>query len=293
MKIAIDCGHTVAIGSTDGGAEGCGRLEQNLTREVGGLVIAKLQNLGHEVINCTCDDCSDLMESLSYRTNTANNNGAEIFVSIHFNASNGEGHGTEVFTYKGKEIEQARNILNNIVNLGYTNRGIKGESLYVTNHTNMTAMLVECCFIDNENDMSKYNANSFADAIVKGLVGQTVGVGIVQDNQPQTSNSDGYSQTVFDFQRQWNETYGDIYGRISEDGYWGDETEKALSRTLVKKGANNSLVGFIQCRVGAEVDYDFGGITEQCVINYQNNHGLIADGKVAYNTVKCILNQYK
>lgn len=292
MKIAIDNGHSIAVGSFDTGAEGCGKLEQNLTREVGGLVMAKLQNLGHEVINCTCDDCSDLTESLAYRTDTANNNGAEIFVSIHFNASNGEGHGTEVFTYNGNEIVQARNILNNIVALGYTNRGIKGERLYVTSHTNMTAMLVECCFIDNEGDMSKYNANNFANAIVNGLVGQTVEVTPTQNSQPKQVNN-GYSQTVFDFQCQWNETYGGIYGRISEDGFWGKETEKALSLTLIKRNMRNSLVGFIQCRVGADVDYDFGGITKQCVINYQNNHNLISDGVVGYNTMKCILNQYK
>lgn len=34
-------------------------------------------------------------------------------------------------------------------------------------------MLIECCFCDNRNDMNRYNAENMANAIVKGLVGQT------------------------------------------------------------------------------------------------------------------------
>ena len=171
MKFLIDCGHTLSGGDT--GAIGCGKLEQNLTREVGSKDIAKLQALGHTVVNCTVDYASTLSESLAARVNKANNAGGDLYVCIHFNASNGAGHGTEVFTYNGKELTQARNVLNNICSLGYSNRGIKGANLYVINHTNMNAMLLECCFIDYASDLSKYNAENFANAIVKGLVGTT------------------------------------------------------------------------------------------------------------------------
>ena len=111
MKFCIDCGHTIS--GADTGAIGCGKLEQNLTREVGMKVIAKLQALGHTVVNCTVDYASSMSESLATRVNKANNNGGDLYVCIHFNASNGLGHGTEVFTYNGKELTQARNILNN------------------------------------------------------------------------------------------------------------------------------------------------------------------------------------
>lgn len=287
MKIAIDNGHSIAVGSADGGAEGCGRLEQNLTREVGGLVMAKLQNLGHEVINCTCDDCSSLTESLAYRTNTANNSGAEIFVSIHFNASNGEGHGTEVFTYNGNEIAQARNILNNIVALGFTNRGIKGERLYVTSHTNMTAMLVECCFIDNEGDMSKYNANNFANAIVSGLVGQTVEVTPTQNSKSQQNNdvNNGYSQTSQD---NWTARVQLLIGAVS-DNIVGRET---LSKVpTLRYGDKGEIVKLLQERLNfygfncGEIDGDFGNLTANALRHYQENRGLVADsicGKISW-----------
>ncbi|EPS46810.1 N-acetylmuramoyl-L-alanine amidase, partial [Clostridium botulinum A1 str. CFSAN002368] len=108
-------------------------------------------------------------------TNTANNNNVDLYVSIHFNCYNGNAYGTEILTYEGKELLEARKVLNNICSLGYTNRGIKdGSNLYVLKHTKAKAMLIECCFCDNSGDMNRFNAENMADAIVKGLVGTTV-----------------------------------------------------------------------------------------------------------------------
>ncbi|AUN11554.1 N-acetylmuramoyl-L-alanine amidase [Clostridium botulinum] len=171
MKIGIDCGHTLS--GNDYGAVGI-KAESNLTREVGTKVISKLQALGHTAIKCYKDSCSSLNDSLSYRTNTSNNNNVDLYVSIHFNCYNGSAYGTEVFTYGGKELLEAKAVLNNICSLGYTNRGIKnGSNLYVIRNTKAKAMLIECCFCDNARDMSRYNAENMANAIVKGLVGQT------------------------------------------------------------------------------------------------------------------------
>ncbi|APQ95575.1 N-acetylmuramoyl-L-alanine amidase [Clostridium botulinum] len=171
MKIGIDCGHTLS--GADYGAVGI-KAESNLTREVGTRVISKLQALGHTVIKCYKDSCSSLNDSLSYRTNTANNNNVDLYVSIHFNCYNGSAYGTEVFTYGGKKLQQARAVLNNICALGYTSRGLKdGSGLYVLKHTKAKAMLIECCFCDNAGDINRYNAENMANAIVKGLVGKT------------------------------------------------------------------------------------------------------------------------
>ncbi|APU60718.1 N-acetylmuramoyl-L-alanine amidase [Clostridium botulinum] len=195
MKIGIDCGHTLS--GADYGAVGI-KAESNLTREVGTRVISKLQALGHTVIKCYKDTCSSLNDSLSYRTNITNNNNVDLYVSIHFNCYNGSAYGTEVFTYGGKELPQARAVLNNICALGYTNRGLKdGSSLYVLKHTKAKAMLIECCFCDNSGDMSRFNGESMANAIVKGLVGTTVNT----PSQPSTNNNnwinlDGKTGTI-------------------------------------------------------------------------------------------------
>lgn len=174
MKIGVDFGHTQYRGSYDYGAVGI-RPESHLTREVGNLVISKLKQLGHTVINCTVDTCTSLNDSLGRRVSVANNNNLDFYVSIHFNCFNKNAHGTEVFTYGGRSYKQANNILNNLVSLGFTNRGIKdGSDLYVISNTNCESMLVEVCFCDNQSDMNIYNAEKVANAIVKGLTGQTV-----------------------------------------------------------------------------------------------------------------------
>lgn len=169
MIFEINDGHCLT--GKDTGAQGCGYKEEVLTRQVGALVRAKLKAKGHTVINCTVDSANSVSEALNNICAKANAVKADYFISIHFNASTGAGHGTEIFTYAAKEGKQARNILNNISSLGYTNRGIKdGSKLAVIRNTKASAMLVECCFVDNVADMKLFNAQRIADAIVKGLV---------------------------------------------------------------------------------------------------------------------------
>ena len=285
-KFCIDCGHTLS--GADTGAIGCGKLEQNLTREVGMKVIAKLQALGHTVVNCTVDYASSMSESLAARVNKANNAGGDLYVCIHFNAYNGKSYGTEVFTHNGKELPQARNVLNNIVALGYTNRGIKSANLYVINHTNMNAMLIECCFIDNASDMSKYNAENFADAIVKGLVGTTTST-TTTTNKPTTNTNSNYNPHLKD----WQSGFCKVYYAISVDGVIGNETKTAMRKAIIRRGSNNCLVGFLQARIGTTPDNIFGANTEQKLREFQANNGLEADGIAGYNTWNKIFELFK
>jgi len=176
MIYEINCGHCNQ-GKYDGGAIGNGYREQDLTRLVGNIVMAKLRAQGHTVINCTVDSANSVNSALNAICAKADAVKADIFVSIHLNASNSLGHGTEIFTYGAREIPQARKILNNIVAMGFTNRGIKdGSHLAVVKNTDATSMLVELCFIDNVADMQKFNDEKMADAIVLGLTGQSVSV---------------------------------------------------------------------------------------------------------------------
>ena len=289
MKFLIDCGHTLSGGDT--GAIGCGKLEQNLTREVGSKVIAKLQALGHTVVNCTVDYASTLSESLAARVNKANNAGGDLYVCIHFNASNGAGHGTEVFTYNGKELTQARNVLNNICALGYTNRGIKSANLYVINHTNMNAMLIECCFIDNASDMSKYNAENFANAIVKGLVGTTTSTTTNTNTGSATNTTNSnYNPHLKDLQQAYNRQYGK---NIYVDGIRGNQTEEMLNTIILKAGSRGDVVSWVQCRVGAGIDGIFGQETKNKVKEFQQRNNLTSDGIVGYNTLNKMLELFK
>lgn len=277
-------GHTLTGGDT--GAEGCGRRELDCTREIGYKVKAKLEALGHTVNICSVDSATTLNESLATRVNKANSYGGDLYVSIHLNA--GGGHGTEVYTYRGKEVRQARDVLNNICSLGYSNRGIKGANLYVINHTKMTAMLIECCFIDSQEDMNRYNSENIADAIVQGLVEQTnmntVNVSVQQSNSKVSSDWVRRLQEECNRQGFSNQVVDGISGPIALSGC-----------PTLKYGAQGNITMLIQEKL-VELGYDtkgidgiFGGGTLESVKKFQKDSGLEGDGVFGKNTWKKLL----
>lgn len=276
MKINLDMGHTLRGGDT--GSEGCGRREQDCTREIGYKVKAKLEALGHSVCVCSIDSASSLNESLAARVNRANSNGGDLYVSIHLNA--GGGHGTEVYTYQGRELSVARNVLNNICSLGYTNRGLKGASLYVVNHTNMPAMLIECCFIDSNEDMNRYNAEDIANAIVKGIVGET---SAATSNVKQSSKENDWVR------RLQEECNRQGFSNQSVDGIPGPNTVNGCP--TLKYGASGEITKLIQEKLVSlgyntnGIDGIFGNGTLEAVRSFQANNGLEVDGIVGHNTI--------
>ena len=169
MKYGIDIGHNCP---PDSGASGI-RSEDRLTMEVGNKVIDKLKSLGHTVIPCKPNSASTVNRSLGSRCDKANSNGVDFFVSIHFNAFNGQANGTEVFAISDGGRKVAQKVLDEIVKLGFFNRGVKsGSHLYVLRRTNMPGILIEGCFIDSAKDMQIYDGEAMANAIVAGLTGK-------------------------------------------------------------------------------------------------------------------------
>lgn len=172
MRFGIDLGHGV---NPDRGAVG-NIAEETIINAVGNLVISKLKFLGHTVIELRPSSATSVSNSLYSRYNKANNNNVDMCVSIHANA--GGGRGTEIYTYKGKEVQEARAVLNKIVSLGFVNRGIKdGSNLAMVKNTVAVSMLIEVCFVDSS-DSSLYSsigAEKIANAIVEGLTGQVIG----------------------------------------------------------------------------------------------------------------------
>ena len=239
-KIVIDLGHGVG---SDRGAVGV-IAEETIINNVGSLVIDKLRALGNEVLTVRPSSASSVENSLEQRVNASNNFGADLFVCIHANA--GGGQGTEVFTYNGKELSYARNILNNLVALGFRNRGIKSESLYVINHTDAESLLLEICFVDTQSDVDLYYSlgdEKIADAIVKGIVGQTVTVSPTINTQPavQATTPQSPIQKAKEFvgnrclelQQKLNKAFN---CGLSEDNNFGQLTYEALGESQLKLG---------------------------------------------------------
>ena len=76
------------------------------------------------------------------------------------------------------------------------------------------------------------------------------------------------------------------------DGIRGQQVERAMRQAVLSVGSNNSLVGWLQCRLSVGIDNIFGNQTKQAVINYQKANGLSADGIVGYNTWNSLMKKY-
>lgn len=162
MKIVINAGHT-KIGKGTGAIK---YLNESVeTRKISYELMSLLANTNHEVIPAVFDRSTN---NLKEAVDLANNEKADVFISIHLNA--GGGTGVECFTWKGKGLVIAEHICNNIAKLDFKNRGIKdGSNLYVIKNTKMSAVLVECCFVDNQDDYANYNYKSIARAIYNAI----------------------------------------------------------------------------------------------------------------------------
>ena len=144
MKIAIRGGHCPK-------ATGAKGIIDELTedRKVKDSVIKYLRMLGYNVLEVTPPDYTSSNVDLYYGVTKANNWGADLFVSIHFNKAydsyNGA-LGSEVCVYN--TFDTANRVVEKLGCLGFGNRGQKiRKNLYELRNTNMLAMIIEVCFV--------------------------------------------------------------------------------------------------------------------------------------------------
>ena len=190
MRINIHAGHN-ADGRTACGAIGFIR-ESTEARRVKDAVIGMLRQLGHTVYDCTVDDAAGVSDNLRQIIAKCNAHEVDLDVSIHFNSGardasgNGRTTGTEVFVYSPSSAARtdAEIVCRAIAQLGFQKRGVKySTGLYVLKHTKAPAMLVECCFVDDRDDVQLYDCQKMAEAIVYGITSQRV----AKEEQPDTN----------------------------------------------------------------------------------------------------------
>lgn len=282
MKIAVDLGHGV---SYDRGASGFVSEEQ-IVREYGSLLINKLVANGYSVLNVTPQSANSLLDSLSQRTNAANSFGANLFVSCHVNSfSNSQAQGCETEYISGYGKIYAQYITDSIASLGFVNRGITYRpDLYVLKHSTMAAVLIEPFFCSSIDDCKKYNGNSLADAIVKGIMladGKNSGSTVIISNK---------SDWVYRLQSELNKQFG---AGLVLDGIPGPKTLAAC--ITVKQGAVGNITKLIQEKLISlgyntnGLDGIFGSGTLNAIMKFQTSKGLVADGIVGQNTWKALL----
>ena len=174
MRVFLNPGHDTTY---DSGAVNprTGLRECDVAAEVGALVQGYLEQAGCEVAALQSDNLNGESPWLPCVVQSANAWPADIFVSLHCNATNGQARGTEtlVFMAGGESEQLARCIQQRMVDAVDTvDRGVKErEGLCVLRRTAMPAVLVEMAFIDNDEDarLLTEQTDEIARAIARGV----------------------------------------------------------------------------------------------------------------------------
>jgi len=169
-KLNFDYGH----GGRDSGAILGNRKESNDVLSIGKEIAVEMRRHGVKVDETRTNDST---LSLRDRSSFENKKDYDYFVSFHRNAFNKKVHGVETFTYSHsskKANELATKVQNNLVKLGFTNRGTKEANFHVLRETKSPAILVEMGFIDNAEDNKLFDSkrNEIVKAITQAILSQ-------------------------------------------------------------------------------------------------------------------------
>lgn len=178
-------------------------------------VIRLLRAQGHTVYDCTCEENTDQNGCLLKIVTKCNQHTVVLDVSIHLNSGrndyggDGSTGGVEVFNYDTRTKAISDRICKNISKaLGITNRGTKyNKNLYVLSNTKSLALLVECCFVDDKDDASKWNAKKCAEAIVEGILNKSINSG---STTPVVSDPDGALKENSGTLQERKDHYGEV-----------------------------------------------------------------------------------
>ncbi len=173
--VVVDAGH----GGQDSGAHEGDIREKDLTLSIAKLVSADLARGGAMVIMTRK---TDVFIPLLTRSEIANRNQADFFISCHINANQGNTSGGITFHHKGNAISrllaeciQAQIAkVSAIKNLGVWSDGrIHPSGFSVLRNTKMPGVLIEFGFIDNSKDRRRMITDDFqrnvANAVVRGV----------------------------------------------------------------------------------------------------------------------------
>ena len=196
-KFNVHAGH----GKQD--SKSCGAIglikESVENRLVKDEVIRLLKVEGHTVYDCTVDYPTSASDCVNQQITNCNKNAVDLDISIHFNAGRKDATGDHktggvevlVANTTGTKQNYAKRVCTSIAKLGYNNRGVKvTTSLGYLNKVKNQCILIECCFVDDKDDIKLYNYKTMAKAIVEGILDKTI------SNTTTTSDKTLYYQVV-------------------------------------------------------------------------------------------------
>ncbi|HBJ2602696.1 TPA: N-acetylmuramoyl-L-alanine amidase [Clostridium botulinum] len=175
MKIGLRGGHSPNCKGASGYLD-----EQGCVRELYYKLKPLLEAQGHTVIDCN-SNASSINGELSEGTNKCNANNCELYITLHMNASNGQGNGAECWTYSSSSSTAnaiGSRICSNLASLGLQNRGVKHSTgLHDTRAVKGQTCLIEVLFCDNKHDCdiwSNVGVNKIASLIASAICNKTI-----------------------------------------------------------------------------------------------------------------------
>lgn len=186
-KVFLGVGH----GGADPGAVSGAILEKNLNLSIALSCQSELARHGVSVLMSRTTDEND---TLNEEIKECNNFAPDLAIDIHNNAGGGDG-AEAYYHYKGgigKTL--ADNVLSEIVAIGQNSRGAKtktgsdGRDYYgFIRETVAPAVIVECAFVDNANDLAiidtEEERKNMGKAIAKGTL-KTLNIAYIEEQKP-------------------------------------------------------------------------------------------------------------
>lgn len=227
MKIGLRAGHS----DNCEGAVGIVN-EHDQMKLYYAAVKSVLEKYGHTVIDCNSNGASANAE-LSEGAAKANNANVDLFISLHMNASDGQGHGVEawVSSTSSGAYKYANNLCNNFSSLGFANRGVKTSTgLYEMNYVTAPNIIFEICFCDSQTDIDVYNQYSWEK--LAHVFCNAIDPNIPKDISNSTSTTEVKVYVVTDYLPKDKDGYLDInyvlgyfngikcYFKSDEKGIW-------------------------------------------------------------------------
>lgn len=164
--IVLDPGH----GGIDPGAHGERNNEKDLTLATAKKVKEKLETAGAKVVMTRT---GDTYPTLSERVKISQNNNADVFISIHYNAGSSSASGIETYFWKTNtdESKLASLVQNGIIkSTGMKNRGTAEGNFQVIRDNTDSAILVELGFISNPDEENIVETSDFQNKVATGIV---------------------------------------------------------------------------------------------------------------------------
>ena len=186
--IFLDPGH----GGKDPGAQYLGLKEKDLTLQVSQQLKTKLESLGYTVIMSRSTDV--FVDFVTERSKMSNETNADMFISIHFNAT---GHGLDsgedgIQTYMYQPTGNIPSVINkkwhdNPTRLKYSYKlgsyihqsvlattqakdaGLLSKSFAVLRETNKPAVLLELGYMDDSKESQKIRTKEYQQKLVDGI----------------------------------------------------------------------------------------------------------------------------